>query len=173
VIELREATADDLDAVATLFLRCWRGSYADVLPAGVIEAFDAASARELWRPALEAPRPGTRGVVAVDDARVVGVVRMGRDPDEPTAGHIFSLYVDPDVQGGGVGRRLLEAAVGWLRAEGPAEATLWVFEANARARGFYAAAGWAPDGGTRVEPAFGEPEVRLRRSLRSSERSGT
>jgi ribosomal protein S18 acetylase RimI-like enzyme len=164
VIELRDATAADVDAIAALFLRCWRG-YADVLPARVIAVFDEASATDLWRRALEAPRPGTRGVVAVEDDPVVGVIRMGRDPDEPTVGHVFSLYVDPATQGSGVGRRLLADAEAWFRAEGLAEATLWVFEANERARGFYARLGWIADGRTRVEPEFGEPEVSLRRRL--------
>lgn len=162
MIELRETTPADLSAVAGLFLRCWRESYADVLPARAIAAFDETTARELWRGPLVTPRPGTRGVVAVEGDRVVGVIRMGRDPDEPGAGHVFSLYVDPDAQGGGVGRRLLDAAVGWFRDEGVVEATLWVFEANRQARTFYALHGWLPDGGTRVEPEFGEPEVRLR-----------
>lgn len=160
-MELRDATALDLPDVSALFLRCWRG-YGDVLPERVIAVFDEQGARELWREALEAPGPGTRGVVAVEDGRLVGVIRMGHDPDELTAGHVFSLYVDPDAQGGGVGRRLLDAAVEWFRSEGLTEATLWVFEANDRARRFYGRAGWTPDGGTRVEPEFGEPEVRLR-----------
>jgi ribosomal protein S18 acetylase RimI-like enzyme len=167
VIALREARPDDLDAVAALFLRCWRDSYADVLPPTALEVFDKASAEDLWRPVLGSPPPETRGVVAVsaDDQRVVGIVRMGRDPDEPAVGHVFSLYVDPSAQGGGVGRRLLDDAVAWFGGQGLAEATLWVFEANRRARTFYALGGWLPDGGTRVEPGFDVPEVRLRRRL--------
>ncbi|MFN8520169.1 MAG: GNAT family N-acetyltransferase [Chloroflexota bacterium] len=162
---VREATAADVDAVVALFLRCWRESYAEVLPPTAIEVFDEAGAVELWRRALVTPRPGTRGVVAVEGDRVVGIARMGRDPDEPDAGHVFSLYVDPRAQGGGVGRRLLDEAVAWLGSAGVTTATLWVFEANRRARSFYALGGWLPDGGTRVEPEFGEPEVRLRRTL--------
>jgi ribosomal protein S18 acetylase RimI-like enzyme len=162
VITIRDARPSDLDAVAALFLRCWRG-YADVLPERVIGVFDERSARELWRRSLESPRPGTRGVVAVDGERVVGVIRMGRDPDEPGTGHVFSVYVDPGTQGGGTGGRLLDEAASWFAGEGLAEATLWVFEANTRARSFYARHGWQPDGGTRIESAFGEPEVRLRR----------
>jgi GNAT superfamily N-acetyltransferase len=165
VTELREATAADVDAVAALFLRCWRASYADVLPAHVIDVFDEASAHELWQRALGAPKAGTRGVVAVEDGRIVGVIRMGRDPEEAAAGHVFSLYVDPDAQGSGVGGRLLVEADAWFRSEGLAEATLWVFEANDRARAFYSRHGWSADGGVRVEPEFGEPEVRLRRRL--------
>ncbi len=163
--ELREATAADVDAVAALFLRCWRGSYADVLPAHVIDVFDEAGARELWQRALGAPKAGTRGVVAVEDGRIVGVVRMGRDPNEPAAGHVFSLYVDPGAQGSGVGGRLRAEAEAWFRSEGLAESTLWVFEANERARGFYDRHGWSADGGVRVEPEFGEPEMRLRTRL--------
>ncbi len=165
MIALREATPGDLDAVATLFLRCWRESYAEVLPAHVIDVFDEVGARQLWRWALVTPPVGTRGVVAVADDQVVGVIRMGRDPDEPAAGHVFSLYVDPAAQGGGVGRRLIAEAHAWFAAQGVAEATLWVFEANVPARTFYAFHGWLPDGATRVEPEFGEPEVRLRRTL--------
>ncbi len=168
MIELRDAAPADLDAVVALFLRCWRESYAEVLPPAAIEVFDEAGAVELWRRALVAPRPGTRGVVALDEDRVVGIIRMGRDPDEPDAGHVFSLYVDPRAQGGGVGRRLLDEAVAWLGAQGAATATLWVFEANRRARTFYAMGGWLPDGGERVEPEFDEPEVRLRRTIAAS-----
>lgn len=162
---IREATAGDLDAVVALFLRCWRQSYAGVLPSRVLEAFDGPRATELWRRALVTPGRETRGLVAQDGRRVTGVVRMGRDPDEPTVGHVFSLYVDPDAQGAGTGARLLGAAEAWLRSDGLAQATLWVFEANERARGFYGHQGWLPDGGARVEPEFGEPEVRLRRAL--------
>jgi GNAT superfamily N-acetyltransferase len=164
VTELREAAAADVDAVAALFLRCWR-AYVDVLPPHVIDVFDEAGARELWQRALGAPRAGTRGVIAVAGARVLGVARMGRDPDDARAGHVFSLYVDPDSQGSGVGGRLLAEAEAWFRSAGLKEATLWVFEANERARGFYSGRGWSPDGGSRVEPEFGQPEVRLRRRL--------
>ena len=100
-----------------------------------------------------------------DTTLLVETMEMGRDPHEAYAGHVFSLYVDPDTQGSGVGGQLLEEAEAWFRSEGLAEATLWVFEANSRARCFYERHGWTPDGGERVEPEFGEPEVRLRRAL--------
>lgn len=172
MITLREATPDDLDPVAALFLRCWRESYATVLPAHVIDVFDEAGALRLWRRALVTPPAGTRGVVALDDDRVVGVIRMGRDPDQPAIGHVFSLYVHPSAQGAGVGRRLIGEAHAWFAAQGLAEATLWVFEANTPARTFYALHGWLPDGGTRVEAEFGEPELRLRRSIAQGQRGG-
>ena len=165
MIEIRPATATDLDPVTALFLRCWRESYASVLPKRVIEVLDESSARDLWRRALETPKPGTQGFVALADYRVVGITRLGSDPDEPTAGHVFSLYVDPSSQGQGVGGRLLDEADRCFAAEGHHEATLWLFEANASARHFYERHRWHPDGGERVEPDFGEPELRLRHAV--------
>ncbi len=165
MIEIRPAAASDVDAVTALFLRCWRESYAGFLPGRVVAVFDESNARELWLRALEMPRPGTQGFVAVTGAQVVGITRLGADPDEPTSGHVFSLYVDPSIQGQGFGRLLLETADRWFAAEGKPDGTLWVFEANAEARGFYARHGWQPDGGSRVEAEFGETEIRLRHKV--------
>lgn len=162
-VTIREARPDDLEAVSRVFLACWVVSYAGVLPARVVSLFDERSARELWRGSLESPRPGTTGLVADVHGRACGITRLGTDPDEPDAGHIFSLYVDPAVQGSGVGGRLLSAAIERLEAAGHATITLWVFAANEPARRFYARHGFLPDGGERVEAAFGEPEIRLRR----------
>ena len=163
-IRLREARPGDLDSVAALFLACWRVSYAGVLPERVIALFDEVSARALWRRTFESRRAGSVGIVAESTSRgVLGIIRIGNDPDEQSTGHVFSLYVDPAAQGLGVGGRLLHEAVRRLRDGGASEGTLWVFQANAAARAFYRHHGWEPDGGARVESEFGEPELRLRR----------
>jgi hypothetical protein len=56
-------------------------------------------------------------------------------------------------------------AVERFRAAGLATASLWVFEANTGARAFYGHLAWLPDGARRIEPEYGEPEVRLTRSV--------
>jgi ribosomal protein S18 acetylase RimI-like enzyme len=173
-VVVREARPDDLPAVAAAFLACWRTSYAGFLPRAVIELYDEDGALELWRPTLSGPL--NRGLVLVAEGSgpdVLGVIRIGPDPDEPGAGHVFSLYVRPDTQGLGVGARLLAAAVDRFRRDDVQDATLWVFAANAAARGFYARLGWHPDGAGRVEPQYGEPELRLRRTLRDGDGNGT
>jgi GNAT superfamily N-acetyltransferase len=62
---------------------------------------------------------------------------------------------------------LHSAAVAELRDRGFREATLWVIEANPRARRFYEREGWHPDGVERREE-IGEvevTEVRYRRGI--------
>ncbi len=153
---LRAATSDDLDRVVAVFLACWRESYAGILPAPTIAAITDARAVELWTRVLSAPA-GTV-LVAERDGAVLGVVRF--DTDE---GVVHSLYVAPSAQGLGIGTRLLDLAFESLRADGVRTAALWVFSANEPAIAFYRQRGWLPDGGTRTQDEFGEPELRLRR----------
>ena len=93
---------------------------------------------------------------------VLGVTRFA--VDGPT-GIVYSLYVSPSARGLGLGRRLLDGATADLAAVQATSATLWVFAENAPSIGFYRACGWLPDGVTRVQEEFGEPEIQLRKAL--------
>lgn len=179
-LEVRRATPDDLSGVLDVFLGCWRESYRGVLPASAIDAMTDERAEALWRRVLA----DTTGVVlvavdvAVDapvdapvdaaegDGRVVGITRyaVGTGSDAGAVeGAVHSLYVSPRAHGAGVGTLLLSRATDELRAAGAAAATLWVFAANAPSIGFYESRGWRPDGATRTQADFGEPEQRMRR----------
>lgn len=170
-VPLRAASADDLDAIADLFLACWTMSYRQVLPRHVVGIHGPASARDLWRHSLGGGADAAQVMVAEHpDGSLAGVVAMGRDEDDASRGHIFSLYVHPEAQRSGIGARLVSEAIERFRAEGLWEASLWVFEANAAARAFYERLGWHADGTSRVEPAYGEPEIRLIRPVVAADR---
>jgi GNAT superfamily N-acetyltransferase len=168
---IRDAVAGDLDEVVAVFLACWRGSYAAVLPPALVERMTDAQAHELWSAAFG--RQGGRMLVAesADDGRVLGVTRVSFDEwgsegvADDRVGTVESLYVSPAAQGQGVGRRLLDAAVAALAEVGATTARLWVFEQNLPSREFYRLQGWAEDGAHRVQDAFGEPELRLARGI--------
>ncbi|MEU8247787.1 GNAT family N-acetyltransferase [Nonomuraea sp. NPDC048916] len=150
----RVATGDDLAGIVEVFLACWTGSYASVLPERLVSAMSPDRARELWTAALASGRV----VVADEGGRVLGVTRFGGDT-------VHSLYVHPHAQGGGLGMRLLGAAESALSADGVSRAFLWVFRDNLPSIGFYRRQGWTPDGTSRVTPEFGEPELRLTKEL--------
>ncbi len=79
----------------------------------------------------------------------------------------MAIYVAPEVVGSGVGRDLLARGERSLAELGFTEATLWVFEANARARRFYARNGWAEEAGSGPGPWGWAPSVRYRKTLAS------
>jgi GNAT superfamily N-acetyltransferase len=60
--------------------------------------------------------------------------------------------VDPDRQGGGIGRALMVSALASLATLGAARAVLWVLAGNAPARRFYERGGWRGDGAERTAP---------------------
>ncbi|RNE64127.1 GNAT family N-acetyltransferase [Cryobacterium tepidiphilum] len=170
-VAIRPATDSDRDAIVRVFLACWRESYAAVLPAPLVDGMDEHRATTLWDRVLSESQPG-EVLVAEDGAaatgpaaagELLGVTRFAAPADGE--GIVHSLYVAPAAQGRGVGSRLLGAAARALADAGCTRATLWVFRANEPSIGFYRRQGWLPDGRERVQPEFGEPELRLARDL--------
>lgn len=161
---LRVARPDDIDQLSAVFLDCWRISYAPVMPAELVASMTPERARSLWADALQ--RPGQTILAAAGDEPphpLVGFV--GFRLEEDGAGYVSSLYVSPRLQGGGAGRLLLTGAEEALRNSGARTAQLWVFEANAPSRAFYARQGWQPDGRRETLAEWGQPQVGLSKAL--------
>ena len=163
---IRPATVDDAEQIAHVHVRSWQDAYAHVFPAERLSKLSVEERAGLWRRWLPDERLAT--FVAETDGRVVGFVNVGPNPDD-VDGELFSIYVDPDSWGTGVGRSLIERGEAWLRAHGYDEAILWVLDDNPRARRFYEAAGWSFDGGTRTGEHLGVStlEVRYRKRLQT------
>ena len=81
-----------------------------------------------------------RGWVCVRGRRIVGFAYASRDDAS-----IWALFVQPGHEGLGIGRRLMDHAVGWLFAAGAPAVTLATGRGT-RAERFYIASGWVPDG---------------------------
>lgn len=158
---LRAAVARDAAALASVFVSSWKAGYPGVVADSVIAALDEQEVAGWLVPMASAQQQTVLAESA--DGSVLGWVRFGDDPDDASKGHIYSLYVRPSAGGRGVGRRLLEHGVESCGSHGARPVTLWVFEENARARRLYTAAGFALDGGRRVEPEYGAQEIHLTR----------
>ena len=110
----------------------------------------------------------TDALIAEDEDGIAGFVVLAipaRGLEEPDAGEITALYVDPPRWRGGVGRALVDAAGAELRDEGCDVVVLWTFAASDRSRGFYAALGFEPDGARATHARTGVDEIRLRARL--------
>ena len=154
-IDVRRAGPDDLDRVVECQEQCWREAYADLVPPRYLDDPDLpARRRERWRRRIEGER---LVVVAADGDQIVAVGSAGarKDDDvEPDTG-LMSLYVRKSRWGRGIGTRVLAGLLG------DRDAYLWVFEDNARAREFYAARGFHPDGAGKLDDETDFWEIRM------------
>jgi len=179
-MDIRPAVVEDAAAVAAVHVSSWRAAYQGLVPQPYLDGLDPDQRRRDWERILSAtPQPRSGTWVADTAAGVTGFVSCSpsrdTDQDPRTVGEVTALYVAPDAWDTGTGRRLLAAAVRSLAGAGFAAATLWVLDTNVRARRFYTAASWRPDGTSQQDTSRGFPlaEVRYVRSpLPDPARSG-
>ncbi len=78
--------------------------------------------------------------IAETKGNLVGTVMCGHDGHR---GWLYYVAVDPDLQRGGIGRRLVRHGEAWLKAAGVPKINLMIRPANRPVRDFYAALGYA------------------------------
>jgi GNAT superfamily N-acetyltransferase len=170
-MDVRPAHHSDARGIASVHVDSWRAAYVGLVPDEYLAQMSVNQRELAWRDNLAAmdwPSKGT--LVLVQDATVVGFASIGPSRDDDSAagtGELWAIYLHPDGWGTGGGRQLMAEAVDRLVVAGFDDAILWVLAGNDRARRFYAAAGWSPDGASRIEtrPGFELHEVRYRRPL--------
>ncbi|MCY3845652.1 MAG: GNAT family N-acetyltransferase [Acidobacteria bacterium] len=188
---IRAASPNDAAAIAGVHVTSLRASATDLLPAHltpiVLPPADAAPRARAWKRWIERERTSTfvslAGATvtgfctlhpATDDVRATGAGAENHGPQAAGAGtaagcgEIASFYVLPSEWRRGTGSRLGGRALAEARARGFAEVMLWVLETNARARRFYEALGFRPDGASKVfleRPYASWRELRYRRAV--------
>lgn len=141
-IDVRNARAKDGEAMLAILPRLAAFELPESRTAEHLWVHDAALMRE-W---IDGKADNVLMHVAEDgDQSIVGVAMVTLRPEmlshEPSA-HLEAIAVSEDVEGQGVGQRLLDAAENEARAQGAKTITLHVFSNNKRARGFYERSGY-------------------------------
>lgn len=88
----------------------------------------------------------------------LGCVFLVQEPETPRVARLRLLLLDPGARGLGLGRRLVEACIGFAREAGYREVVLWTHAVLLAARGIYASAGFQLER-TWTHDDFGSPEI--------------
>ena len=122
-VSIRLATADDVEAVASVRITSFRGAYPD---------FDTPyDDHDMFRWIRDELLPAGTTWLAFRDDEPVGMMTVAD-------GWLEQLYVEPDSLREGIGSLLLDRA----KELSPAGLDLWTFQVNAPARRFYEASGF-------------------------------
>ncbi|MCJ2089163.1 GNAT family N-acetyltransferase [Methylobacterium sp. E-005] len=140
---IRRAREADLGGLSKVFDASWREAYRGIIPGVALERLIASRDRAWWRGALRRGRP----IAVVETADlIVGYAAYGRTRSRAlaTEAEIDELYLLPEYQGVGLGRRLFRAVRNDLADHGLTRLGVWSLEDNDRAGGFYMGLGGKP-----------------------------
>ena len=144
---VRDATAADASAVATIQTTCWEHDYD--WPAEIFAAIAASDPEMQWaRAVIAPPGPGHRLLVATHGPDVVGFAALAPSQDadaDPGELEIVAWEVRPDHRGHGHGSRLLAAVADHARSISAHTLTIWITHDDESRRCVLQEAGFAPD----------------------------
>jgi ribosomal protein S18 acetylase RimI-like enzyme len=165
---VRDARADDAEAIARVHVAAWQEAYKQVFPPEALALLSVEQRTGQWDTWLK--HSEVTVLVAEQGEEVRAFASGGPSRDEERSAELYAIYVDPPVWGSGMGSALLLEIEGRLRDAGLGQAMLWVLRDNPRARSFYEAAGWCAEA-SRSEIILGVElvEIRYRKRLLSRE----
>lgn len=138
--EVRLAEPGDASSLATLHAAAWRGAYTGIIPYRALSAMIERRGPSWWQRALD-----SRATILLLEfgGEAAGYATLGRNRTKalPAEGEIFEIYLRPQFQGIGFGRRLFDSSRALLRTRGLRGAAVWALSDNTNAMAFYEAVG--------------------------------
>ncbi|MBC3872055.1 GNAT family N-acetyltransferase [Undibacterium sp. LX15W] len=141
-IQLRRATVADAEAIAAIRIEAWRTTYRGMIPDSYLAEMDMNENVLHWRTILQAlpvKEDSLCVYVAVSEDEIVGFVSAMKLPEAKLDkdGEINAIYIRPQWQRCGIGKRMLHKAARSLQAMGCTSCVIWVIDGNSQARNFY------------------------------------
>lgn len=165
-VTVRIASVEDAAPIAQVHIASWREAYTGVIADDYLATLDVDERADWWREHLADDSGQMQVWVAEGDGAVVGFASLAPSRDEDAERdtlEIPAIYLEPSAWGLGVARELMRTVVAAVPEN--TSVTLWVLDANERARHFYRRNGFSPDGVDRLEQIGGQTyrELRYRR----------
>ncbi|MCL1786948.1 MAG: GNAT family N-acetyltransferase [Defluviitaleaceae bacterium] len=149
-ITIRKALPEDIDAYTNCANTCWQAAYKGIVPDEYLDSMLTNKAlREKNLERLQ--NPGfCQHYCVLHGPETIGLLIIDTMHSE-----IWAVYLTPAYWGRGYGRELLNFATSVLKNAGHKKVTLWVFEANHRARRFYEKHGFVLSGQQKTVDKYG------------------
>ena len=140
LIEVRRAKISDAVAIADTHGEAWRAAYRGIIPGVELEKMINRRGPVWWKSAL---CKGSRVALLAFGDQIAGYATYGPNRARGLSydGEIYQLYLRPEFQGLGFGRRLFIAARRDLGQSGLKSLVVWALSDNDSALKFYRALG--------------------------------
>jgi ribosomal protein S18 acetylase RimI-like enzyme len=151
-MKIRDAVVEDAPAMGHVMVRAWLSAHRGQMPDAAwqkrVDEWTPDVSARAWARLLTEQADGDHArvvlLVAVADTDDLVALVLGSEAEDDSSGstaEIDAVYVAPDRQGQGIGRRLLQEAASELANLGFSTLRIGVLTANLDARRFYEAMG--------------------------------
>ncbi len=135
-IDIRHAEPDDALAIAETHRASWQHAYAGILPHRALRAMLERRNKAWWLRAIR----GSTSILVIDvGGTIAGYATLGlnRARSLPQEGEVYELYLRPEYQGVGLGKRLFAEVRRLLDSLGCRGSVVWCLEDNLVGMQFY------------------------------------
>ena len=156
-LRIRNATLSDVKDGARLHVETWQSAYRGLMPNEFLQSLKIEDFEKGWQNAINSIDESRLKIVAEIEDRIVGFIAAGpsRSDISEFPEELHAIYVHPKNYGKGIGRKLLESYIEWLRLRKKDSFVLWVLKDNLPARCFYEATGGIELHQEKTDRAFG------------------
>lgn len=167
---IRNAAIEDALAIARVNYLTWLDAYRGIVPDSELDSLNLELLTDQWTQNISVADSRSGTFVVMKGATLIAYSRFypSVDPDDDQArvATIGSMYVRPEFQRRGVGRKLMRAVLEAAKERDYTETTLHVLAANQRAQEFYENLGWEKDLDADIAGSVDEtvPKVRYRKN---------
>ena len=142
-IRIRPGTPADIPVISQAYVASWRSTYQGFAPEVFVKGLTIEAASKIFADSL---KPNSYSyflhVAETPEGRIVGFADGGKERGHPErgTGELYAIYLLPEFQRRGIGKKLFNAAVQSLAQSGISSMEVWVL-AQSPYRKFYEAMG--------------------------------
>ena len=131
MIRIRRAEENDALSIAQIYIETWRSSYAGILPDHVLINMKPQKSMITFARSIKENSEITL-VATESNLGIVGMGSVGqnRANDNKYQGEVYTLYIHPDHQNKGIGKKLLSELFCKLTRKNINSAVIWVLANN-------------------------------------------
>lgn len=136
---VREATHDDVSAIARVYVDAWRTTYRDIIPDEYLAKLSYENRENSWKKIISKASDSNFTYVAENElGQIIGFANGGleRENDPVYQGELYAIYILESARFLGVGRCLFKTVVKRLNRLGIDSLLVWVLKDNSACR-FY------------------------------------
>lgn len=136
---IRKATSDDAASIAKVHVASWQSTYKDIMPDDVLANLNIERRLQYWQQVIAKDASDVVLLIVEKDNKIIGFISGGKPQEsvEDYDGELYATYLLSEVQGQGIGRKLVQAFAEEMQRRGFKNLVLWVLADNTHSKGFY------------------------------------